>query len=505
MLGLGQRGNHHPVVTSHGVRFSRFLASILAGMATGLGMPRTTAAPWPSAKAEQVGMVPARLAEFSDPLGGHGCIIRHGFVVHTWGDYDVARDVASACKPVFTHFLLVALSDGRIPSLDQPLVDWEPGLRDLNPELGFKDRGIRWQHLIQQTSCYGLIEAPGTAFAYNDWQMALFADTLFGKVYKVTWEEIDRQVLGPQLTTRLGCEDHPSLIAFGVKDRPGRLKISPRDFARFGQLYLRHGRWGNETILNETLVRMATGSPLPATLPRAGTSAAPMIAGQRSLGSNKVPDNQTEHFGSYSDTWWINGVDASNHRHWPDAPTDTFAALGHGGVRALIVIPSLDLVVSWNDASIQSLADENRALGKLCAAVHTSADPSPIRPISISPPSLIEIAPSASSRPPIPAKRRVIIETDAGGDPDDEQSLVRFLLYADAWDVTGIIANRPQARDRENLNPARTGLAIIHRLLDAYASCWTNLVANQPSYPDPTSCGPWRSRVTTTPTPAFSG
>ena len=41
-------------------------------------------------------------------------------------------------------------------------------------------------------------------------------------------------------------------------------------------------------------------------------------------------------------------------------------------------------------------------------------------------------------------KLRVIVETDAGGDPDDEQSQVRFLLYANEWDVVGIIANRPE-------------------------------------------------------------
>src|SRR5712692_8487395 len=41
-------------------------------------------------------------------------------------------------------------------------------------------------------------------------------------------------------------------------------------------------------------------------------------------------------------------------------------------------------------------------------------------------------------------KLRLIIETDAGGDPDDEQSLVRFLLYTNEWEVEGIIANRPR-------------------------------------------------------------
>ena len=39
---------------------------------------------------------------------------------------------------------------------------------------------------------------------------------------------------------------------------------------------------------------------------------------------------------------------------------------------------------------------------------------------------------------------RVIVETDAGGDPDDEQSMVRFLLYSNEWDVEGIICNRAE-------------------------------------------------------------
>ena len=82
-------------------------------------------------------------------------------------------------------------------------------------------------------------------------------------------------------------------------------------------------------------------------------------------------------------------------------------------------------------------------------------------------------------------KLRVIIETDAGGDPDDEQSLVRFLLYVNEWDVEGIIANRPQARERENLNSERTGLGIVQRLVKAYGECYPNLVQHDPRYPRP--------------------
>jgi len=80
---------------------------------------------------------------------------------------------------------------------------------------------------------------------------------------------------------------------------------------------------------------------------------------------------------------------------------------------------------------------------------------------------------------------RLIIETDAGGDPDDEQSLVRFLLYANEWDVEGIIANRAEARRGENRNIERTGLGIVRRLIDAYGQCFTNLVQHDPRYPVP--------------------
>jgi outer membrane protein assembly factor BamB len=83
------------------------------------------------------------------------------------------------------------------------------------------------------------------------------------------------------------------------------------------------------------------------------------------------------------------------------------------------------------------------------------------------------------------ARPRVIIETDAGGDPDDEQSLVRFLLYANDLDVEGIIANRPVARERENKNVERTGLGIVRRMLKAYEACYPKLVQHDRRYPPP--------------------
>jgi hypothetical protein len=84
-----------------------------------------------------------------------------------------------------------------------------------------------------------------------------------------------------------------------------------------------------------------------------------------------------------------------------------------------------------------------------------------------------------------PARLRLMIETDAGGDPDDEQSLVRFLLYVNEWDVEGILANRPQAVPGENLNPERTGLGVVRQLVRAYGECYPHLVQHDDRFPRP--------------------
>ncbi|HEX7859524.1 MAG TPA: DUF1593 domain-containing protein [Verrucomicrobiae bacterium] len=80
---------------------------------------------------------------------------------------------------------------------------------------------------------------------------------------------------------------------------------------------------------------------------------------------------------------------------------------------------------------------------------------------------------------------RVMVETDAGGDPDDEQSLVRFLLYSNEWEIEAIIANRPRARDGENKNAERTGPAIVRRLINVYGECHPNLIQHDPRFPKP--------------------
>ncbi|MEZ6042993.1 MAG: DUF1593 domain-containing protein [Planctomycetaceae bacterium] len=80
---------------------------------------------------------------------------------------------------------------------------------------------------------------------------------------------------------------------------------------------------------------------------------------------------------------------------------------------------------------------------------------------------------------------RLIVETDAGGDPDDEQSLVRLLLYANQFNIEGIIANRPKAREGENRNPVRDGLGIVRAHINAYGKCYPNLLRHDDGFPEP--------------------
>ena len=325
---------------------------------------------WATKAPADAGMDAKALKAFSHLVGGRGCVVRHGCLVYTWGDATRRGDVASACKPWFSHFLFKAIEDGKLDSVDEKIVHrWEPRLNTLNARLGFKDRQITWRNFATQTSCYGITERPGTAFCYNDWQMALFWDLLFMKVYRATYENVDRKVLHPLLTDALECQDNPTFMAFGTKNRPGRVGVSPRDFCRFGLLYLRQGNWNGKQLLGKRYAMMAVSSPLPNTIPRAAGKAAEMLPKQRSLGSTQRPDNQCDHLGSYSWLWWTNGIDRSGQRHWPDAPKDLYGCFGHGGPRVMIVVPSLDLVMSWNDAHVKSREAENHAFRLLVASV----------------------------------------------------------------------------------------------------------------------------------------
>jgi CubicO group peptidase (beta-lactamase class C family) len=91
---------------------------------------------------------------------------------------------------------------------------------------------------------------------------------------------------------------------------------TPRDWARFGLLYLRDGLWQGERILPEGWVAYST-TPTP-----------------------KAPHGQ------YGAHFWLNAGTPSDpaNRRWPHVPRDAFSAEGFQE-QSVVVIPSRKLVV----------------------------------------------------------------------------------------------------------------------------------------------------------------
>jgi CubicO group peptidase (beta-lactamase class C family) len=303
---------------------------------------------WEERTPEQAGLSSEKLKALAELSGGQGCVVRHGYLVYAWGDPTKSGEIASAVKPVISTLLMLAVQNGKLTSVDATISDFRPELLKLDQG---KNAGVTWRHMGSQTSGYGLIEPPGEAYAYNDSALALYYDTLMQCVYK----QDGTGVLKEQLGDILGFQDAYTFEAFGPNNRPGRLAISVRDLARFGLLYQRGGRWKDKQVIKPELVRLALSSLVPIDLPRTSGKDAEMLPNQRSLGGGK--DQTPVGPGMYSFNWWVNRTDKNGKRLFADLPPDAFAALGHGGKRALWVIPSLDMVVAWNDANVEDHDD----------------------------------------------------------------------------------------------------------------------------------------------------
>ena len=85
---------------------------------------------------------------------------------------------------------------------------------------------------------------------------------------------------------------------------------------------------------------------------------------------------------------------------------------------------------------------------------------------------LISSATIAQSR-----KLRVLVLTDIEADPDDTQSLIRFLLYCNQWDVEGFIATT-SIHQKTRVAPES-----ILKILDAYRKVQPNLLKHEKGFP----------------------
>ena len=76
------------------------------------------------------------------------------------------------------------------------------------------------------------------------------------------------------------------------------------------------------------------------------------------------------------------------------------------------------------------------------------------------------------------AKPRVVVLTDIANEPDDQMSMVRFLVYSNGFDVEGLVAGTSTWM-RNKVRPD-----VIHTLIDAYGQVRPMLTQHADGYPE---------------------
>lgn len=94
------------------------------------------------------------------------------------------------------------------------------------------------------------------------------------------------------------------------------------------------------------------------------------------------------------------------------------------------------------------------------------------------------LPPTLGNAPSAPAddmpgeeKLRVLVLTDIGNEPDDSQSMVRFLLYTNEFGVEGLVATS-STHLKDRVNPR-----MINERVEAYGKVRDNLLEHADGYP----------------------
>lgn len=289
-------------------------------------LARFPAARWNAPDPDGAGPGHQLLETSAEKIGGAGCVVNDGRMAFQWGDIGARREWASAAKPILAMLVGLAIQEGLIESIDQPVADF--GL----PLLG-ADRGITFRHLVNMTSGYARAEGPGEAWAYNDFNPVILGKTI-ESVFGATANDVLARWLEP-----LAFEDEPGLVS----RRGFGLKASVRDVCRLGLMWLHEGQWDGVELLGRRIFHSLVAPAVPNDLPRSGNDSLNYLL----LESFGGDSNMIEYGpGIYGSAFWYNASQPqSGGRPWPKLPGDAFQANGHFGAKHVTVIPSRDLVI----------------------------------------------------------------------------------------------------------------------------------------------------------------
>lgn len=285
-------------------------------------------------------------------------VVVGGKVLDSWGPLDRKFNSHSIRKSLIGALCGIQVEAGKI-DLDATM--GELGIDDNAPSLSELEKTATVRHLLQSRSGIyhpALYEtermkaarparhshAPGAFWYYNNWDFNALG-TLYEQAAKSRIHEDFQRLVGDPI----GMEDYESsdgeYVGGDDSIHPAYpFRISARDLARFGLLFLRGGQWRGEQVVPASWV-------------------------EESL----VPWSSAGDRGGYGYLWWVE----RGGMHFPGVvlPEGSYSARGAGG-HYLLVVPVWDLVVVHRvDTDVPGRRVEAAEFGELVRRILEAFEP----------------------------------------------------------------------------------------------------------------------------------
>ncbi|MDF9828151.1 CubicO group peptidase (beta-lactamase class C family) [Ereboglobus sp. PH5-10] len=288
---------------------------------------------WSSADTpEKYGWSPKKLQQaraYSGTIATEAVMIVHkGVILDQWGATTKRLNTHSIRKSFISALYGIAVEAGQI-SVDDTLE--KLGIDDRAPSLTVAEKQATVGDLLKARSGVYHPAAYETAsmkkkrpargahprgafWYYNNWDFNALGG-IYEKVAKQNVFDAFRQhIAAPLQMEDFQVPADTKFVNEPESDFPAYVfRMSARDMARFGLLYLRNGKWADKQILPEKWVRES-------------------VAAYSKTGGS----------GGYGYLWWV----AVDGRHYPGAklPDGSYSARGAGG-HCILILPEYDLVI----------------------------------------------------------------------------------------------------------------------------------------------------------------
>ncbi len=316
---------------------------------------------WPAWESpEAAGWSSARLAEAVAYAGGIDTaalmVVAEGRVVLAEGKVDARYNAHSIRKSILSAMMGLHEAEGRIDveaSLGALGIDDMQGLTEKEKLATVLDllcarSGIYHPSGYESAWMVSIKPArhsagPGTTWCYNNWDFNALG-TIFRQMTGADiFADFAARIAGPCGMEDFRPEQDGQYIDLPESRHPAYpFRLTARDLARFGQLFLDGGKAQGHAVVPADWVRAST-----------------------------LPISDAGHRGAYGYMWWVERQ--SLLFPFLNAPAGSYAALGAGG-HVLLVIPALRAVMVHRvDTDVPGKAVSQAQLGRLFAKVLAAA------------------------------------------------------------------------------------------------------------------------------------